>query len=126
MNIHIYKYRHRFDNMANLQRCSKCKSEQELKYFSLNKKGQYYKTCDNCRNKRLTNKVNLKRTDTDFVDYDNVSTTTPETSEEEQLPMNTNDAFWLFESSNKPDIRSQQRVANQKSAARNQELASGS
>ena len=105
MNIRIYKYRHRFDNMANLQRCSKCKSEQELKYFSINKKGQYYKTCDNCRSKRLTNKVNLKRTDTDFVDYDNVSTTTPETSEEEQLPMNTHDAFWLFESSNKPDIR---------------------
>lgn len=39
--------------MANLQKCSKCKSEQELKYFSINKKGQPYKTCDNCRNKRL-------------------------------------------------------------------------
>ena len=39
--------------MANLQKCSKCKSEQELKYFSLNKKGQLYKTCDACRNKRL-------------------------------------------------------------------------
>jgi DNA polymerase-3 subunit epsilon len=39
--------------MTNLQKCSKCKSEQELKYFSINKKGQLYKTCDNCRNKRL-------------------------------------------------------------------------
>ena len=38
--------------MANLQKCSKCKSDQELKYFSINKKGQPYKTCDNCRNKR--------------------------------------------------------------------------
>ena len=38
--------------MANLQRCSKCKSEQEIKYFSINKKGQHYKTCDHCRNKR--------------------------------------------------------------------------
>ena len=83
MNINIYTYRHRFDNMANLQRCSKCKSEQELKYFSINKKGQYYKTCDMCRDKRLANKVNLKRTDTDFVDYDNVSTTTPDITEEE-------------------------------------------
>ena len=45
--------RHQFDSMANLQKCSKCKSEQELKYFSINKKGQPYKTCDNCRNKRL-------------------------------------------------------------------------
>lgn len=38
--------------MADLQRCSKCKSEQESKYFSLNKKGQLYKTCDACREKR--------------------------------------------------------------------------
>ena len=38
--------------MADLHKCSKCKSEQELKYFSLNKKGQLYKTCDNCRNHR--------------------------------------------------------------------------
>ena len=44
--------------MATLQKCSKCKSEQELKYFSINKKGQPYKTCDSCRNKRkcLSNK----------------------------------------------------------------------
>ena len=40
--------------MANLQKCCKCKSEQELKYFSLNKKGQLYKTCDVCREKRRT------------------------------------------------------------------------
>ena len=39
--------------MTNLQKCSKCKSEQELKYYSINKKWQLYKTCDNCRNKRL-------------------------------------------------------------------------
>ena len=39
--------------MANLQKCSKCKSEQELKYFSNNKKGQLYKTCDKCRMKRV-------------------------------------------------------------------------
>ena len=47
----------------------------------------------------------LKRIDTDFVD-DNVSTTTPDTSEEEeQLPMNTHDAFWLFDSSNTKGIK---------------------
>ena len=39
--------------MTNLQKCSKCKSEQELKYYSINTKGQFYKTCDNCRHKRL-------------------------------------------------------------------------
>ena len=46
----------------------------------------------------------LKRTDTDFVD-DNVSTTTPDTSEEEErLPMNTHNTFWLFDSSNTKGI----------------------
>ena len=39
--------------MTDLQKCSRCKPEQELKYFSINKKGQLYKTCDICRNKRL-------------------------------------------------------------------------
>ena len=39
--------------MTNLQKCSECKSELELKYYSINKKGQLYETCDNCRNKRL-------------------------------------------------------------------------
>ena len=38
--------------MENLQKCSKCKSEQELKYFPNNKKGQIYKACDVCREKR--------------------------------------------------------------------------
>lgn len=38
--------------MATLQKCCKCKPEQELKYSSNNKKGLLYKTCDACRNKR--------------------------------------------------------------------------
>ena len=47
----------------------------------------------------------LKRLDTDFVD-DNVSTAFTDTSEEEeQLPMNTHDAFWLFDSSNTKGIK---------------------
>lgn len=51
--------------MSNLQKCCKCKSEQLLEYFSNNKKGQLYKTCDTCRNKRkgLTcNNVNITDT----------------------------------------------------------------
>ena len=32
--------------MSDLQKCCKCKSEQLLKYFSNNKIGQLYKTCD--------------------------------------------------------------------------------
>lgn len=49
--------------MAGLQKCSKCKSEQELKYFSINKKGNPYKTCDACRNKRSA----LKQTDSKTI-----------------------------------------------------------
>ena len=30
--------------MTGLQRCSTCKSEQELKYYSRNRNGYYYKT----------------------------------------------------------------------------------
>ena len=63
--------------MATLQKCSKCKSEQEMKYFSINKKGQPYKTCDTCRNKRkcIQNKKVLpdtpaKRTFKYFISID--------------------------------------------------------
>ena len=84
--------------MANLQKCSRCKSEIDVSYFGLNRKKQPYKTCVNCRSKVKRPCTQLKRTDTDFVD-DTISTTTPEITEEEeeQLPMNEHDAFWLFE-----------------------------
>jgi len=49
--------------MADLQRCSKCKSEQEIKYFSMNKKGQYYKTCDHCRLKRQKSQPETPQTE---------------------------------------------------------------
>jgi recombinational DNA repair protein (RecF pathway) len=42
--------------MATLQKCCKCHSAQELKYYSINKKGQLYLTCDKCRNKYALNK----------------------------------------------------------------------
>ena len=81
--------------MANLQKCSKCKSEQELKYFSNNKKGLLYKTCDKCRMKRvqsnndkdkITDAIKLMtqatqkleqviKEDTDVSDIENKSTT---------------------------------------------------
>jgi formate dehydrogenase maturation protein FdhE len=34
-----------------IQYCSRCKTEQELKYFSITKRGTHYKTCDGCRSK---------------------------------------------------------------------------
>ena len=55
-------------NMANLQKCSRCKSEIDISYFGLNRKKQPYKTCVNCRSKVKRPCTQLKRTDTDFVD----------------------------------------------------------
>ena len=53
--------------MANLQKCSRCKSEVDISYFGLNRKKQPYTTCVNCRSKAMTQRP-LKITDTDFVD----------------------------------------------------------
>ncbi len=38
--------------MAELQNCSRCKTNQEITNFSVNKRGQLYKTCDTCREKK--------------------------------------------------------------------------
>ena len=40
-----------YANMANLQKCSRCKSEIDISYFGLNRKREPYKTCVNCRSK---------------------------------------------------------------------------
>ena len=40
--------------MANLMKCSRCKSEIDISYFGMNRKKEPYKTCDNCRNKTAT------------------------------------------------------------------------
>ena len=63
--------------MAMLQKCSRCKSTIDVSYFSISRKNEYFKTCDNCRTKSRESKAKqcqqldvkpLKRTDTDFVD----------------------------------------------------------
>ena len=38
--------------MTELRKCSRCTSTIEIKYFSVNRKGEYFKTCDTCRKKR--------------------------------------------------------------------------
>lgn len=91
--------------MANLQKCSKCKSEQDIKYFSINKKGQPYKTCDSCRNKRVQSKTDkdvinntlklleqaaeqlqqIAKNDTDVSDIENKSTTASTNDDEKYI-----------------------------------------
>ena len=44
-----------------LKKCSRCRSTLLLQYFSKNRKGDYFKCCDNCRNK------NRKITPTDIT-----------------------------------------------------------
>jgi DNA polymerase III epsilon subunit-like protein len=43
--------------MANVKQCSRCKSNIDISYFSINRKKEYYKTCNRCRSKR--NKTNV-------------------------------------------------------------------
>ena len=38
--------------MTELRKCSRCTSTVEIKYLSVNRKGEYFKTCDTCRKKR--------------------------------------------------------------------------
>ena len=40
--------------MANLRKCSRCKSEIDISYFGMNRKKEPYKTCDNCRKQHRT------------------------------------------------------------------------
>ncbi len=42
------------ESATDLRRCSKCKSTILLKYFETNRKGELYRTCNNCRK---TNKI---------------------------------------------------------------------
>ena len=37
--------------MAELRKCSRCRSEIELKYFAINRKGEHNKTCETCLKK---------------------------------------------------------------------------
>jgi hypothetical protein len=42
------------EKMNQLKKCSRCRSEILIKFFSMNRKGAYFKTCDNCRSIRTT------------------------------------------------------------------------
>ena len=37
--------------MTELRKCSRCRSVIELQYFGINRKDEYFKCCDKCRNK---------------------------------------------------------------------------
>ena len=37
--------------MTELKKCSRCRSVIELQYFGIDRKGEYFKCCDKCRNK---------------------------------------------------------------------------
>ena len=37
------------DNANELKQCTRCHSTILLKYFDINRKGEYYKTCNSCR-----------------------------------------------------------------------------
>ena len=39
--------------MANLRKCTRCKSEIDISYCGMSRKKEPYKTCDNCRTKKI-------------------------------------------------------------------------
>ena len=51
-------------SVENLKRCSNCKCTLLLKYFETNKKGELFKTCNNCRKRVETSRG---RTYTDYT-----------------------------------------------------------
>ena len=56
--------------MANLRKCSRCKSEIDISYFGMNRKKEPYKTCDNCRkkNKQTANIVDVQTSAKTFLE----------------------------------------------------------
>jgi hypothetical protein len=57
--------------MANLRQCSRCKSTIDISYFSINRKKEYYKTCDRCRSKRnKTSVISEEKNETDDNKHD--------------------------------------------------------
>ncbi len=45
------------DSTNELRTCSRCKSTILLKYFEINRKGELYKLCNNCRNNKPIKEV---------------------------------------------------------------------
>ena len=52
----LYVYTELF-KMAELRKCARCRSEILLKYFALNRKGEYNKTCETCLSKNRKNEA---------------------------------------------------------------------
>ena len=49
--------------MTELRKCSRCRSEIELKYFSINRKGEHHKTCETCLSKNRNHVKKKKEED---------------------------------------------------------------
>ena len=60
--------------MANLRKCTSCKSEIDISYFGMSRKKEPYKTCDNCRNTtKNTNTVPCMTSTKYFCYVDDIS-----------------------------------------------------
>ena len=66
-NLNVCDYMYIYVNMANLQKCSRCKSTIDISFFGLNRKKEPYKTCEKCRSEKKTPQP-MKITYIDFVD----------------------------------------------------------
>ena len=91
--------------MSELKKCSRCRSEIQLQYFAINRKGEYNKTCETCLNKtRKTKSVittiddttPLEKTDVDFVDEMDEVTTTGDSETSTPEEQNIQHSVWTF------------------------------
>ena len=56
--------------MTELRKCSRCRSEIKITHFGIKRKGEPYKTCDTCRNKKKQIKVKQEICkDNTFLDH---------------------------------------------------------
>ena len=76
--------------MANLQKCSRCKSTIDISFFGLNRKKEPYNTCEKCRSMKKKPQP-IKRTDIDFVDgMDSENKKDGQGGDATSLPVNDN------------------------------------
>ena len=92
--------------MSELKKCSRCRSEIQLQYFAINRKGEYNKTCETCLNKtRKTKSVittiddntPLEKTHIDFVDETEEVTTTADSETSTPEEQNIQNSVMVFD-----------------------------
>ena len=74
--------------MTELRKCARCRSETQFKYFTINRKGEYNKTCDKCLIKKRTTKP--------ILPSDPIKQEPHKTTDKETIPIDATDVGALL------------------------------